>query len=292
MDRELNKEIRVFSNATAIVTGAASGIGKAIAQELSSRGCMVVLADRQIELANELEKEINSNGGYALAREIDVSNYAAVEELVQDTIQRTGRLDFMINNAGIGIGGPAEDYELEDWNRTIDVNLRGVTNGIQASYRVMISQGFGHIVNTSSIAGLIPSAGSVAYTASKFAVAGLSQALRVEAELHGVRVSVLCPGSIQTPILEGGKYGKLPKGITPEKAREYWGNLPIPAEVFAKTAVDQIARNKAVIISPRLWSVLYWIYRFSWSLWFRESKKGFIKAKKLMSEHGVNKCVN
>ena len=130
------------------------------------------------------------------------------------------------------------------------------------------------LLNTSLIAGLIPSPGSVAYTASKFAVAGLSQALRVEAELHGVRVSVLCPGSVRTPILEGGKYGKLPRGITPEKAKEYWGNLPVSAEVFA--------RNKAVIVSPKLWAALYWVYRFSWSLWFRVSKKGFIKAKKLM----------
>lgn len=280
----MNREIRIFENATAIITGAASGIGKAIALELSLRGCTVVLADRQIGLAEQLAEEINSDGGNAWARDVDVSEYFSVEELVKDVVEKTGRLDYMINNAGIGIGGPVEDYELDDWNRTIDINLRGVTNGIQASYKLMISQGFGHIVNTSSIAGLIPSPGSVAYTASKFAVAGLSQALRVEAELHGIRVSALCPGSVRTPILEGGKYGKLPKGITPEKAREYWGNLPIPVEVFAKKAVDQIAKNKGVIISPKLWAVLYWVYRFSWSLWFREAKKGFIKAKKLMGE--------
>jgi len=278
----VNRELRTFEGATAIVTGAASGIGKAISLELSSRGCTVILADRQIGLADKLAGEINSNGGSAWARDVDVSNYSEVEELVNDVVDKAGRLDYMINNAGIGMGGPVEDYELDDWNRTIDVNLRGVTNGIQASYRFMISQGFGHIVNTSSIAGLIPSPGSVAYTASKFAVAGLSQALRVEAELHGVRVSVLCPGSVRTPILEGGKYGKLPRGITPEKAKEYWGNLPVSAEVFAKIAVDQIARNKAVIVSPKLWAALYWVYRFSWSLWFRVSKKGFIKAKKLM----------
>jgi NADP-dependent 3-hydroxy acid dehydrogenase YdfG len=168
----LNSEIRVFENATAIVTGAASGIGKAMAIELASRGCTVVLADRQIELAKTLAEEINSEGGSAWARDIDVCQYSSVRDLVRDVIQKTGRLDYMFNNAGIGIGGPVEDYELEDWDRIIDVNLRGVTNGIQASYNLMISQGFGHIVNTSSIAGLIPSPGSVSYTATKFAVAG------------------------------------------------------------------------------------------------------------------------
>lgn len=243
-----------------------------------------MVADRQIDLARELVREINDTNGSAWAIEVDVSSYSEVKTLVEYALKQTGRLDFMFNNAGIGIGGPAEDYELEDWDRTIAVNLRGVTNGIQASYKHMVAQGFGHIVNTSSIAGLIPSPGAVAYSASKFAVAGLSQALRVEAELHGVNVSTLCPGSVRTPILEGGKYGKLPRGITPKKAREYWGNLPISPEAFAKHAIDQIAKNKAVIIYPRLWAVLYWVYRFSWSLWYKEAKKGFIKAKKLMSE--------
>jgi NAD(P)-dependent dehydrogenase (short-subunit alcohol dehydrogenase family) len=280
----LNKKIRIFKDATAIITGASSGIGKAIALELSQRECTVVLADRQFSLAEALAKDINAKGGTAWASEVDVSDYISVQALVNEAVKKTGRIDYMINNAGIGMGGLVEDYELDDWNRTIDVNLRGVTNGIQACYKVMIAQGFGHIVNTSSIAGLIPSPGSVAYTACKFAVAGLSQALRVEAELYGIRVSVLCPGAVRTPILEGGKYGKLPKGISPEKAIEYWGKLPISPDLFAKKAVDQIARNKAVIIFPRFWGVLYWIYRFSWRMWFMESKRGFIKAKKLIDE--------
>lgn len=165
--------------------------------------------------------EINSNGGRSWAKEADVSVFSAFVEIVDDTVKTTGRSDYLFNNAGIGIGGPVEDYEFSDRDKIIDVNLRGDTNGRQASYNVMIFQGFGHIINASSIAGLIPSPGALAYRASKFTAAGLLQALRAEAELHGIRVSVLCPGAVKTPILLGGKYGKLPNGIAPEKALQY-----------------------------------------------------------------------
>ena len=107
----------------------------------------------------------------------------------------------MFNNAGIAIGGSAHDYGIQEWNQIIDVNLRGVVNGVQAAYCIMIKQGFGHIVNTASITGLMPTPGQVAYSMTKHAVVGLSLSLRAEAALLGIRVSVLCPGAIRTPIL-------------------------------------------------------------------------------------------
>lgn len=263
----------------AIITGAASGIGKALACELASQGCQVVVADRQITLAKQVVDDITQGGGKAWAYEIDVTDYNAVQQLVDTTISRSGTLDFMFNNAGIGHGGLVEDYTLEDWEGPLKVNLQGVINGIQACYPRMIEQGYGHIINTSSISGLVPSAGFAAYTASKFAVTGLSQALKIEAETHGINVTLLCPGSIDTPILEGGVFGSLPKGLTPEKARASWGNLPISPDDYAKIALKQIAKNKAIIINPAFWAVLYWVYRFSWKVWYREAKKLFIKTK-------------
>jgi len=274
-----------FSQASVIITGGASGIGRALALEMARRGAMIVIADRQLSLAEAVVEEITSLGGQAWSRELDVRDFSTLENIVNELVNKTGRLDYMINNAGIGLGGLAEDLQLADWQEVLDVNLQGVINGIQASYKVMISQGFGHIVNTASIAGLIPTPGSVAYSASKFAVAGLSQALRVEAGLYGVKVSVLCPGAVKTEILKGGKFGKLPQGMNSNEAEEYWEKFrPQRAENFAPIAVDLIAKNKAIIIVPRWWSLFYWLYRFSWGLWYRESRKGFIKTKKILKE--------
>ena len=274
--------LRIYQGATAVITGAASGIGRALAIELARRGCTVVLADRQFALAESIAAVILSNGGKAWARELDVCDYPALQVIVDEAVVKTGRLDYMFNNAGIGIGGSAEDYELEDWNTTIDVNLRGVTNGIQACYRLMVDQGYGHIVNTASMAGLIPAASQIAYSATKFAVSGLSQALRVEGEIRGVRVSALCPGAIETPILTGGVYGRLPKGITPGKATAYWAKLhPMPVAEFAEQALDQLAKNVPLIILPGRWRGLYWIYRLSWDLWFNTAKKDLARVLRL-----------
>jgi short-subunit dehydrogenase len=195
----------------------------------------------------------------------------AVEQLVQETVERKGRLDYIFNNAGIGIGGNVNHYGIEDWNQMMDVNLSGVINGVQAAHKVMMVQGFGHIVNTASLAGLTPSPGNVAYAATKHAVVGLSISLRAEAAQLGVRVSVLCPGFVRTAILEGGgKYGKMLIDLSPEQHRQMLAMIekfkPISPDVFAKKALNSVAKNKAIIIVPALWKLFWWIYRLFPSL--------------------------
>ncbi len=262
---EENKTIRIFVGATAIVTGAASGIGRALAEELALRGCEVVLADLQGALVKEVAAEIRNLGGKASAIEIDVTDFPAMARLVKGTIKRFGRLDYIFNNAGIVIGGGINLYGIDDWNKVIDVNLRGVVNGIQAAYAIMLEQGFGHIVNTASMAGLMPGPGNTAYTMTKHGVVGLSISLRGEAAPKGVRVSVICPGVIQTPILEGGgRFGRMLIEIPAEEMRRLWQRLrPMPPQVFAKKVLDAVARNKAIIIFPRWWRVFWWINRLS-----------------------------
>ena len=279
---ESNKTIRIFDGATAIVTGGASGIGRVLAEELAKRGCEVVLADLQIELAGEVVSEINASGGKAKAVEIDVTDFSAMEQLVQETVKRTGRLDYIFNNAGIVIGGYVNHYGIEDWNQIVDVNLRGVINGIQAAYKVMVEQGFGHIVNTASMAGLMPGPGNVAYTMTKHAVVGLSKSLRAEAEQMGVRVSVLCPGVVRTPILEGGgKYGKMLIDIPAERVRQLWEKLkPMPPNIFSKKVLNSVAKNKAIIIVPSWWKLFWWINRLSPSLGIFLAQKRFQKMQK------------
>ena len=201
--------LRAFHDAVAIITGGASGIGRALAEELVSRGAHVVLADLQIDLAQEVAANIRAQGGKADAVEVNVTDASAVNALVQNTVERAGRLDYMFNNAGVAVAGEARDHSLDDWNYILDINLRGVIHGVQAAYPVMIAQGFGHIVNTASVAGLFPTAFMIGYSATKHAVVGLSTSLRIEAAYDGVRVSVVCPGLIRTPIMDGGKYGRL-----------------------------------------------------------------------------------
>jgi len=279
---ESNKTIRIFDGATAIVTGGASGIGQALAEELAKRGCEVVLADLQIELAGEVVSEISTSGGRAKAVKIDVTNFSAMEQLVQETVKRTGRLDYIFNNAGIVIGGSVILYGIEDWNQIVDVNLLGVVNGIQAAYKVMMEQGFGHIVNTASMAGLMPGPGNVAYTMTKHAVVGLSKSLRAEAKQMGVRVSVLCPGVVRTPILEGGgKYGKMLVDIPPEQIRRLLEKLkPMSPDLFAKKVLNSVAKNKAIIIVPTWWKLFWWINRLSPSLGIFLAQKRFQKMQK------------
>ncbi len=257
-----------YSGKVAIITGGASGIGAALGKELVRQGAEVVLADRQLDLAEHVASEIRASGGRATAAEVDVRSLPSVTHVVKDTVARLGAVDYFFNNAGIGVGGEVDSYEPRDWDDVFDVNLRGVANGIQAVYHQMIAQGSGHIVNTGSVAGLLPSPSECSYTATKHAVVALSKALRIEAKRHGVRVSVLCPGVIRTPILTGGKYGRMNVvGLGDEHILAMWEKLrPIEADVLARKALQAVARNEAIIVIPGWWKALWLFERLSPSL--------------------------
>ena len=267
--------LRVFDGGTAVITGGASGIGRALAEALADRGCEVVVADLQIDMAEEVAESIRASGGKATASELDVTDFSSVQRLVQETVTRTGRLDFVFKNAGIGIGGPLERQDIDDWNLVIDVNLRGVVHGVQAAYPILVEQGFGHIVNTASMAGLVSVIEGVSYATTKHAVVGLSTSLRAEAAFKGIRASVLCPGIVRTPILEkGGKYGKNVGDVTAEQEREFYEKRrPISAEVFAAKSLDAVAKNKAVIVVPSSWKLGWWLDRLSPTLGIYLAKK-------------------
>lgn len=213
---------------------------------------------------------------------MDVTDYVSVEGLLRETVERTGRLDFIFDNAGIGISGPLERQRIDDWNLVIDVNLRGVVNGVQAAYPIMLGQGFGHIVNTTSVAGLVSAAGGVSYATTKHAVVGLSRCLRAEAATKGIRASVLCPGLIRTPILEhGGKYGRNVGDVSVEQERELQAKRkPISPEEFARKSLDAVARNKAIIVVPSSWKVGWWLDRLSPSLGIYLARKDYENSQK------------
>ena len=257
--------LRTYAGAVAIVTGGASGIGKALTEELAARGCEVVLADLQLDVAKEVAARICERGGKASAYDLDVTDAEAVEDLLKNTFERCRRLDYMFNNAGIALNGKFEDFESKHWRRTIDINLMGVVYGTRAAHRYMSKQGFGHIVNTASFAGIFPWPTTIAYTASKHAIVGMSTALRAELAATGIRVSVLCPGPIQTPMIENGASPERWVGTySSEKLKVFFqGAHGMAPEVFSRKALDRIARNKSIIVLPEIYQILWWIYRIS-----------------------------
>lgn len=277
--------IRTYSGAVAVITGGASGIGQALGEELARRGAEVILADLQADLAEEVAAGIRAAGGEATAVGVDVTDFQAVKTLIEQAARTAGRLDYLFNNAGIVVIGEARHYEIDDWNRVIDVNLRGVVNGVQAAYPLMCRQGFGHIVNTASIAGLMPLAGLLSYSASKHAVVGLSTSLRVEAATRGVHVSVLCPGPVETAIVGGGKFGKVINPLPPEVQSRFWEQgRPIAADVFAQAALTAVAKNKAIIVIPWWWKVFWWAYRLSPTMAMVWARRQFLAYNRIVEE--------
>jgi NAD(P)-dependent dehydrogenase (short-subunit alcohol dehydrogenase family) len=273
------------SGKIAFVTGGASGIGAALATKLVDGGAEVWIADRQIGPAQELAHRLNSGGAKAHAIELDVRDYSSFEGAVAEVVQQSGRIDYLFNNAGIGVGGEIDSYTLEDWNDVFDVNLHGVVHGIQAVYPLMIRQHSGHIVNTASGAGLVAVPGQGSYTASKHAVVALSKVLRVEAERHGVQVSVFCPGVIRTPILTGGQYGRMNMaGVSEEELLKFWERFrPMAPEKFAERALRAVLRGDAIIVVPAWSKALWYLERLSPALSMRVAKVGLKRLRGLES---------
>ncbi|REE95942.1 SDR family NAD(P)-dependent oxidoreductase [Thermomonospora umbrina] len=239
----------------AIVTGGASGIGRAIATSLVARGDTVIVSDIDATGAEAVADRLNTLGeGKAHAASLDVTDAAAVTRLYQDVHNDHGRLDLVFNNAGIAIGGLAEELTLDHWRRAVDINLMGVVHGVHAAYPIMLEQRSGHIVNTASLAGLLPMPLGIPYTATKHAVVGLSLGLRAEASVRGVKVSVVCPGFVDTPLLADINKD-LPdttlSGDGREAIRKQPGGL-YTADKLADDIMLGIRRNKALIVAPSL----------------------------------------
>lgn len=252
--------IRTYQDAVAFVTGGASGIGKAITRSLVAQGATVVIADRQDDIVHQVADELGGKAKRVQGVVLDVRDAGAVAQAIEGVFATHGRLDYLFNNAGTGTAGEAQDLTLDDWKYVVDVNLMGVIHGVHAAYPRMMKQGFGHIVNTASTAGLTPTPFIIPYVATKHAVVGLSRSLRLEGRAYGVHVSALCPGVIRTPLLDnGGRYGRTKVDVPPDQQKVLWQKLrPMDADVFAARVLRDVARNVPVIIHPRSWRVLFW----------------------------------
>jgi NAD(P)-dependent dehydrogenase (short-subunit alcohol dehydrogenase family) len=239
----------------AFVTGGASGIGRALCGALVSRGASVVVADINGSRAAAVARQLSAGGpGTATSVGLDVADARGLEDAVARAHANQGRLDLLFNNAGIGVGGPVEELTLAHWERILDVNLRGVVHGVHAAYPLMVEQRSGHIVNTASLAGLLPFPLGVPYATTKHAVVGLSVSLRSEAAAHGVRVSAVCPGVIDTPILDSEGPPDLPRTSIAGRGREMFLHSnrgpAYPPERLAEDVLRGVERNRPIIVAP------------------------------------------
>lgn len=187
-----------LSNAVALVTGGSRGIGRAIATRLARLGASVAICGRDAKALSSVHQELAGLGGRVFSTAADVTNHADVEGLVVKTEAALGSITILVNNAGIGVFGPAHEKSEQDWDRVLDTNLKSVFLVSKAVAPGMIARKSGDIINISSLAGVNAFAGGGLYCASKWGVQGLSACMAEDLRGHGVRVSVICPGSVAT----------------------------------------------------------------------------------------------
>lgn len=228
-----------------VITGASSGLGEATARHLAGAGAKLVLGARRFDRLAALAKELRLDQRAVV--QTDVTDSAQVKRLVDTAVSVHGRIDVMLNNAGLMPNSLLERCQIADWNRAIDVNIKGVLYGIAAALPHMTKQKSGHIINVSSVAGHKVRQGSTVYAATKAAVRMLSEGLRQEAKPHNIRTTVISPGAVQT---------ELPQSVTdPDFAktfRDFYEKLAIPSDSFARAVAFAISQPEDVDINEIL----------------------------------------
>lgn len=230
-----------------VITGASSGLGEATARLLSAQGARVALGARRVERLQALAGELSGRGGQAIAVATDVINRDQVKGLVEAAVRAFGRIDVMINNAGIMPQAPLERLKVDEWDQMIDVNIKGVLYGIAAALPHMQRQKAGHIINVSSVAGHKVGPGFAVYSATKHAVRALSEGLRQEVKPYNIRTTVISPGAVATELPES-----VAEPDVAERVRTFYEANAIPADSFARAVAFAISQPDEVDINEIL----------------------------------------
>jgi len=230
-----------------VITGASSGLGAATARLLGAQGATVVLGARRIERIQSLADELTGQGVQALAVATDVTQSAQVQNLVDAAVKRFGRVDVMLNNAGLMPHSPLERRKIADWDQMIDVHLKGALYGVAAVLPQMIAQKSGHIIFVSSVAGHKVRPGSAVYAATKTGLRVIAEGLRQEVKPHNIRTTVISPGAIATDLADSITEPDIEKAV-----RDFTAAFAIPAESFARMVAFAMSQPDDVDINEIL----------------------------------------
>jgi NADP-dependent 3-hydroxy acid dehydrogenase YdfG len=229
-----------------VITGASSGIGEATAKHLAASGALVALGARRGHRLDALVGEIRAAGGRAHSRVTDVTRRADVEALVRGACESYGRVDVIINNAGIMPLSPFERLKVDDWDRMIDINVKGVLYGIAAALPIMKGQKSGHVINVSSVAGHKVRPGNAIYAATKHAVRVISEGLRMEVKPYGIRTTIISPGAVATELADS-----VTEPDVQERTRALYA-MAVPADVVARAIAYAISEPPEVDVNEIL----------------------------------------
>ena len=236
-----------FERRVVVITGASSGLGEATARHLSAQGATVVLGARRADRIQTLANELNGSGAKSLAVATDVTHSDQVQRLVDAAVETYGRIDVMLNNAGLMPHSPLERLKIEDWDQMIDVNIKGVLYGIAAALPYMKEQKSGHFINVSSVAGHKVRTGGVVYAATKHAVRVISEGLRMEVKPYNIRTTVISPGALDTELVD-----RITEPDIRESVRKMAGEIALPAETFARMVAFVISQPEEVDVNEIL----------------------------------------
>ena len=255
----------IFKDKVCIVTGAASGIGRSTCEQLARHGAYVVMADINSQQLEEVVEPLLKNGLKVKAVKLNVTDELAFKKVIEETAAEQGQLNYLFNIAGTAVLGETYDLTIDHWTKVFDVNFSGLAYGTFHAYQLMVKQGNGHIVNISSVEGVLPFPNTVAYVGTKHAVLGLTESLWVEAADTGVDLTVICPGYISTPMLTDSEaintspanwrgsflvvLFKILSAITPDKC--------------AKLILKSVAKKKAIAFTPKIG----WLFWLNYRIW-------------------------
>lgn len=237
-----------FSGKVVVITGASSGLGEAAARQLSREGADLALGARRVDKLDALVKELKTAGGRAFALRTDVTKFNEVKALVDATVKTYGRVDVIINNAGVMPQAPLDRLKIDEWNQTIDVNIKGVLYGIGAALPYMKQQKSGHIINVASVAGHKVGPGGAVYSASKSAVRVISEGLRQEVKPYNLRTTIISPGAVDTELTGTTSEADVAKGL-----KDFYRNYAIPADSFGRVVAFAISQPEDVDINEILY---------------------------------------
>lgn len=231
-----------------VITGGSSGLGEATARHLATQGAIVVLGARRMDRLEAIVAEIEASGGTALAQATDVTRPVEVQALVDTAVSTYGKIDVMLNNAGLMQQSPLEKLKVDEWDSMIDINIKGTLYGIAAALPQMKSQKFGHMINVSSVAGHKVTPAGTVYCATKHAVRAISEGFRQEAKAYNLRSTIISPGAVDT---------ELPSHITDEESSaaigDFYRSSAIPADSFARAVYFAINQPEEVDINEILY---------------------------------------